>query len=262
MMTEPQLSIVIPAFNEAANLERHLPQVLEYLVARGIHYEILIADDGSWDSTRQVAQAYSDRGVHALGFEDNRGKGAALRAGVLASRGQQVLLADADFSMPIDDLPRLQHGLESAELALGSRATAQSQILRRQPWHRRWMGHVFRGAVWLAGVRGIRDTQCGFKALQGDIARELFQDLKTHGFAFDVELIWLAQQRGYRIAEVGIRWADAETTTVRPGIDALSMLLELIRFRWHGFRRRKHPETSKFETDPNIQRPADEAFAK
>ena len=250
-MTTPQLSVVIPAFNESVALDRNLPSITSYLENHGISYEIVVSDDGSWDATRRVAQAYTHRGVRVLGFDKNRGKGAALRSGVLASRGRQVLLADADFSMPISDLPRLQNGLKYADLALGSRATAQSQILRRQPWYRQLMGRVFRGVVRLAGVHGIRDTQCGFKLLRGDLARELFRDLTTKGFAFDVELIWLAQQRGYRVVEVGIRWADSEKTTVRPGIDSLFMLLEVVHFRWHGFRRRRERQDAELEAGPS-----------
>lgn len=226
------LSVVIPAFNEAKRIAATLERVADYLDGRPGEYEVLLVDDGSLDGTSQVAAAYRDRGVRVLRLPENRGKGAALRCGVLESRGSRVLLTDADLSAPIEELERLEPHLARAELVLGSRAVADSRITRRQPWYREMMGKTFNLLIRILGVRGIRDTQCGFKLLDGEVARELFRDLTVHRFAYDVELVWLARRRGYRVVEVGVTWANSGTSTVHPVRDGARMLWDVLRFRW------------------------------
>nr|XP_061810377.1 dolichyl-phosphate beta-glucosyltransferase-like [Nerophis lumbriciformis] len=229
----PALSVVIPAYNEEHRLGPSLERILSYLESLEQPFEVLVADDGSRDGTSRVADSYSKRGVQALRHQPNRGKGAALKLGVAASRGQRVLLSDADLSTPIEDLERLQAACGEAELVFGSRAVAGARLTQRQPFYRELMGKTFNKIVQLSGVRGIRDTQCGFKLLDGNVARKLFAELVTPGFAYDVELVWLARQRGYRVCEVGVTWANSPETRVRPWLDPLLMLAEIARFRWH-----------------------------
>ena len=229
---QPELSIVIPSYNEEERLAPTLDQILAYVRERGLDTEILVVDDGSSDRTAEVAREFGDRKVQLLQLERNQGKGAATNAGVLASRGRKVLISDADLSTPIQEIAKLESHLDKAEIAIGSRATKDSRIVRHQPLYRELMGKTFNKLLRLFGVRGISDTQCGFKLLRGDVARELFQQMVTPGFAFDVELLWLAQRAGYQIAEVGVTWENSPATRVHPLLDPPRMMLEVLRFRW------------------------------
>jgi dolichyl-phosphate beta-glucosyltransferase len=230
------LSVVIPAFNESLRLGPTLQKVVDYLDRRGLRYEVLVVDDGSRDSTGDVALAFASRGVRLLRQEVNRGKGAVVRIGVLASQGAEVLLVDADLSTPIEDLERLQPHLPEAALVLGSRAVEGSDILLHQPFYRELMGRTFNFIIQVLGVRGLRDTQCGFKLLDGAVARRLFAEVTIESYAYDVELVWLAQRRGYRVVEVGVRWADSPSSKVNPLTDSIRMFRDVLALRWRDFR--------------------------
>jgi dolichyl-phosphate beta-glucosyltransferase len=225
------LSIVIPAYNEAARLGPTLERILGYLAGQKIAAEVLVVDDGSTDRTAAVAESFAGRGVVLLRQDRNRGKGAALRSGVVASRGAAVLLVDADLSTPIEDLERLRPYLAGAELVLGSRAVPGANILQHQPIYRELMGRTFNLLIRAVGVRGFHDTQCGFKLLDGEAARQLFADLSVDRFAYDVELVWLARRRGYRIAEVGVTWANSPHSSVDPLKDSARMIWDIVVMR-------------------------------
>jgi dolichyl-phosphate beta-glucosyltransferase len=184
-----------------------------------------------------VAGRFAGQGVRVLRQEVNRGKGAVIKAGVLASRGREVLLVDADLSTPIEDLERLRPHLPEAPLVLGSRSVEGSDITTHQPFYREMMGRTFNLIIRILGVRGLRDTQCGFKLLDGDIARRLFAELQIERFAYDVELVWLARRHGYRVVEVGVRWADSSSSKVNPVSDSLRMFWDVLALRWRGWRR-------------------------
>jgi dolichyl-phosphate beta-glucosyltransferase len=166
-----------------------------------------------------------------LRHERNRGKGGAVKTGVLASRGDRVLLSDADFSTPIEELEKLEARLDGNPVVLGSRAVKGASIRQRQPIYREIMGKTFNLVIRLLGVRGLRDTQCGFKLLRGDVARRLCADLTIEGFAYDVELVWLAQRGGYPVAEVGVVWVNSPDSRVSPIRSSLSMLRDVVLFR-------------------------------
>ncbi len=242
----PELSIVIPAYNEAKRLPSTLQRVCGYLQARNLSAEVLVVDDGSRDATVEVARGFEalgseDRGVRVLVQPANRGKGAALRAGVLASRGQRVLLCDADMSTPIEEVEKLEAELPRAPLVLGSRAVAESQITERQPFYREFMGKTFNFILRLVGITGLHDTQCGFKLIDGDLARQVFAMMIVDRFAFDVELIWLARRYGRRVVEVGVVWENSPESTVHPIFDSAVMLRDVLRLRWHHRRRPQLP---------------------
>jgi len=226
------LSIVIPAYNESSRLGPTLRRVVDYLRQKGVPYEVLVVDDGSSDDTSEVARQYEAEGVRVLRQEVNRGKGAVLKVGVLASRGKEVLLVDADLSTPIEDLEKLQPRLADAQVVLGSRAVEGSDVQKHQPFYREMMGRTFNLIVQAVGVRGLRDTQCGFKLLQGDVARRLFSELQIERFAYDVELVWLARRHGYRVAEVGVRWVDSPASKVNPLTDSARMFWDVMALRW------------------------------
>lgn len=226
------LSVVIPAYNEEARLGASLRRIVSYLDDRGGAWEVLVVDDGSRDGTAALAEGFPDPRVRALRLAENRGKGAALRTGVGASRGRRVLLTDADLSVPIEELTRLEAVVERAPVVLGSRAVPGARLVERQPVYRELMGKVFNLLVRLLAVRGVHDTQCGFKLLDGAVARRLFADLTVNRFAYDVELVWLAHRRGHRVEEVGVTWSDSRESKVNPLSDPLQMLWDIVRFRW------------------------------
>lgn len=225
------VSLVIPAYNEAERLGSTLERAVAYLSRRGAPYEVLVVDDGSRDRTIQVAEGYSDRGVRVIRHERNRGKGAAVRTGMLASQGTEVLLSDADASTPIEELEKLERSLAAAPVVFGSRAVDGADVRQHQPFYRELMGKTFNRIIRLLGVRGVSDTQCGFKLLDGDVARELGAELTVEGFAYDVELVWLARRRGYPIAEVGVIWTNSPDSRVDPIRSSLSMFRDVIRMR-------------------------------
>ena len=227
-----QLSIVIPAFNEAARIGPTLDRLCDFVRSVPGGVEILVVDDGSSDGTSSLALQPQYRGIRWLRLQENQGKGAALRTGVLASRGAEVLLCDADLSTPIEEYARLRPHLEIAGLVLGSRGVADSKITRRQPAYRELMGRLFNVLVRLVAVGGISDTQCGFKLLRGDLARSLFADMTIDRFAFDVELVWLARRRGATVKEVGVAWHDSPASSVHALRDSTRMLADVLKIRW------------------------------
>lgn len=239
--SDPALSIVIPAYNEAARIGPSLERVVAFARARAEPCEIIVVDDGSRDDTRAIVGALAEQHacLRLLALPHNRGKGAAVRAGVLASRGRHVLFTDADLSTPIDELARLELALaDGADIAIGSRAVP-GDVERKQPLLRRVQGRGFHLAVRVLGFRAvaeIRDTQCGFKLFKGAVARAVFRELTLTGFAFDVELLELARSR-FRVAEIAVAWAHVDGSKVRPGIDAARMLRDLVRIRWSWLRR-------------------------
>jgi dolichyl-phosphate beta-glucosyltransferase len=227
-----ELSVVVPAYNEEQRLAPGLRQALAYLARRGEPYELLVIDDGSRDGTSRVAEGFAGQGVRVVRHERNRGKGAAVRTGLLASRGRKVLISDADFSTPIEEVEKLEPFLqEGTPLVIGSRGLPGSQIRRRQPFYREMMGRVFNRLIRMFGVRGIRDTQCGFKLARGEEGRRIAGELRIEGFAWDVELIWLARRRGYGIAEVGVVWINSPDSRVDPVRSSFSMLRDVLTMR-------------------------------
>jgi dolichyl-phosphate beta-glucosyltransferase len=230
-----ELTVVIPAYNEGQRLGPSLRRVVDYLGGRRVQSEVLVVDDGSDDQTVAVAESFAAQGVRLLRHDRNRGKGAAVRTGILASAGERVLVSDADLSTPIEELEKLEPHLDEADLVLGSRAPQRgARLERRQPRYRELMGKTFNLLIRLLGVRGIYDTQCGFKLLRGDVARELFAAMTLDGFAFDVELVLAARRRGYRIDEVGVAWANSPASTVDPVRSSLAMLRDVLRLRLKG----------------------------
>lgn len=230
---DPELSVVVPAYNEAGRLGSTLDRISAYLVRRWPEHEIVVVDDGSTDGTAELVRAHPAPHLRLLVQPANRGKGAALRRGVLASRGARVLLCDADLSTPIEDLELLTPHLDAgAALVLGSRAVAGSRVEIHQPRHRELMGKTFNLIIRALGTGPFRDTQCGFKLLTGAAAHDLFSRLTVDGFAFDVELVWLARRRGYEVHEVGVRWRDAVGSRVNPLVDPLVMLRDVLLVRW------------------------------
>jgi len=213
-MSTPELSVVIPAYDEAERLPRTLAQVAACLARWGHPYEIVVVDDGSRDGTAERGREAGAL-VTVLRNDTNRGKGHAVRRGVLASRGSRILMTDADLSTPIDELPRLAARMDAGyDVVIASRALPGSNIEVRQPWYRENMGRLFNLAVRLLVVGGLRDTQCGFKLFTADAAEAAFSATRLDGFCFDVEALFIARRRGYRVAEVPVTWRNDAASRV------------------------------------------------
>jgi dolichyl-phosphate beta-glucosyltransferase len=213
-----KLSVVIPAFNEVTRILPTLERISAYMDRHHPNYEILVVDDGSTDgSAAAIARQFGARPrLRVLSYGGNRGKGYAVRHGALHATGDVVLMSDADLSTPIEEiekmLPLLQHGFD---LVIGSRALAQSEIRKRQPFYREGGGKLFNLLVRLIVVPEFHDTQCGFKLFRRDPLLPVLERQRIDGFAFDVELIALAQAMGLKVAEIPVVWINSPTSRVR-----------------------------------------------
>jgi dolichyl-phosphate beta-glucosyltransferase len=231
--SEVDLSVIIPAYNEEHRLPGSLRQLKAYLEPRRGNFEIILSDDGSRDGTLAVMEDEARRHhyVRVVHLPENRGKGRALAEGVAVSSGRLVLITDADLSAPIDELPDLEAALSNgAGVAIASRAKKGSKEVS-QPLPRMVMGKTFNLAVQAMLLPGLWDTQCGFKLFPGDLARELFGELKTDGFAFDVEILYRAKRRGRKIKEVPVHWVHSAPTRVLAVRHSAQMIKDLFRIR-------------------------------
>ena len=229
-----QCSVVIPAYNEARRLPRYLEEVVSYLVTRGEAWEVVVVDDGSTDATADVVRAMTARypQVRLLRQEPNAGKGAAVRAGMLAALGSWRLFADADGATPIAECKRLEAALAAgADVAIGSRVLAAPGVVVRARRHRVVAGRLFNGLAERLGLAGITDSQCGFKAFTAAAAGDLFPRLATTGFGFDVELLLRARARDWRVVEVAVNWEDQPASKVGILKDGPQMLWQILAAR-------------------------------
>jgi dolichyl-phosphate beta-glucosyltransferase len=229
----PYLSVVIPAFNEEERIGSTLKQVCEYLSRQSYTWEIVLVDDGSKDQTVAVARTImTGQPLRIVTHERNQGKGAAIKHGIVAAQGELRLFSDADLSTPIDELSRLLQPLgEGYDIAIGSRGLKESRLERRQAWYRELMGRVFNLLVRLLVLGGIKDTQCGFKLFTAQAAQALFPLQTMQGYAFDVEILLRARQKGYKIKEVPVRWINSPASKIHPLLDSARMLLDLVKLR-------------------------------
>ncbi len=238
-MSIPVLTVVIPAYNEERRLGSTLDRLAEYARERGQLWEILVVDDGSVDGTVALAEGRAARtpGMRVLGLGVNRGKGAAVRAGMMEAAAPRVLFTDADLSTPVEELPALELALDrGADVAVGSRALDRGRIGVRQPLYRETAGRVFNAFVRLLGVSGIHDTQCGFKLFTASAGRRLFRCQKVPRFGFDVEVLFLARRAGLNIAEIPVRWLNSPETKVRPVRDGLRAFVDVALIRWYALK--------------------------
>jgi glycosyltransferase involved in cell wall biosynthesis len=248
MTTAPLLSIIIPAYNEQLRLPATLAAIRSYVSAANITVEVLVADDGSSDATAAiVTEAATEWPALKLLALDHRGKGFAVRAGALAATGDYVLLCDADLAVPIREWERVYANFVMGfDVVIGSRE-GQGAHREGEPFHRHLMGRVFNGLVRLLVVGNFNDTQCGFKAFRRPVAHDLFRRARIYGddapvikgaavTAFDVEILYLAVMRGYRVAELPVLWHYGEETKVDPIRDALRNLRDIMRVRLYAMR--------------------------
>lgn len=225
-----RLSVVIPAYNEALRLPATLARVGAHLAGRGVPHEIVVVDDGSSDATAEVARAAGET-VRVLRHEPNRGKGYAVRRGMLAAVGERRLMTDADLSTPIEELAKLEAAIDRGfDVAIGSRAVAGATIEVHQPAYREAMGRLFNVLVQALLLPGLADTQCGFKLFTAGAAEAAFGACRLDGFSFDAEALYVARRRGLRIAEVPVVWRNDAATRVSLGAGGAAFV-DLVRIR-------------------------------
>ncbi len=225
-----KISIIIPAYNEEKRLPRTLRKIKEFLKKKDWDWEIVVVDDGSSDSSARIARK---EGAKVLRKEKNEGKGAAVKEGMLQAEGDFLFFTDADLSTPVEEIERFIPYLEDRyDIVIGSRALPDSQIIVHQNWGREKMGKIFNFLVRLFFSLPYRDTQCGFKGFRREVAKDIFSQLQTPGFSFDVEVLILAKERGYRVKELGVQWANSSESRVKIFSSPLSMLKELLILKW------------------------------
>jgi len=230
------LSVVIPVYNEAWNVAEAIRRVEAYRRVKNQAWEILVVNDGSRDNTKELAENYIRREnlghARVLSFEKNRGKGAAVREGVLASRGKYILLTDADLSSPIKEVDKLVRSLDfGTDVAIGSRAVRSRDADVQQTWKRALSGRIFNFLVRFTVLPGIRDTQCGFKCFSRKAALDIFSVQKLDGFSFDVEALYLARRKRYKISEIPVMWRQGDKTSVHLFHDSFRMASDLLKIR-------------------------------
>jgi dolichyl-phosphate beta-glucosyltransferase len=233
----PVASLVVPAYNESTRIENCVRSAARWAAERpgGRSWEVILVDDGSTDDTAERARRVAEEEglpLRIVGYEENRGKGAAIRAGVLESSGDPVLVSDTDLSTPLTEWTKLAGRLPTHPVAIGSRAIEQALVRRKQPFYRQWMGRTFNRIVRVFAIAGIGDTQCGFKLFRGDVARSLFREARVDRFAYDVEILYLARRQGIPIAEVPVVWINSPESKVSVVRDSLRMLWDVLWIRW------------------------------
>lgn len=229
-----EFSIVIPAYNEEKRLTSTLESVHSYLSSRETTFEIIVVDDGSKDGTVACVQKFAKHhdSVRLLSYDQNQGKGFAVRKGVLAAVGAKILFNDADGSSPIAEVEKLEAALvDGYEVAIGSRAKPDSSRRVNALAYRKIMGNFFNFIVQTLLLKGIQDSQCGFKLFTHSAAQTIFKVMRENGFAFDVELLHIAKMRGFKIDEVPINWTNVDGSKVNLVLDSSKMFIDVVKIK-------------------------------
>lgn len=233
-MSPPRVSLVIPAYNEVATIQRTLRAINDYLTPRGITFELIVAADGT-DGTREAAAALvSEMPVAVIGEPQRRGKGRGVREGMLAASGDLVGFLDADYKVAIDEIEKVLPWFDQGyDIVIGSRAAGGADVRVHQPWYRRYGSKGFALIMRpLVGLYGIADTQCGFKFFRAAVAHELFSRQRIDGYMFDVEILSLAARAGYKVKEIGVQWRDDGDTRLQLVSGNWKNLKDLFRIRF------------------------------
>lgn len=231
-----QYSIVIPAYNESQRIVPTLNRILSYIAEQGWDAEVIVVNDGSRDETADIVRRYAERNTMMRLIENpgNRGKGYSVRNGMLNANGQMLLFTDADLSSPIEEAPKLLQAIAAgADVAIGSRWLQADLQTERQPWHRQLFGRVFNLILRVVLGLTFKDTQCGFKAFNRRAAETIFPLQRIERWAFDPELLFLAQQHGCKVVEIPVQWAHDEKSRIKPLRDGTRMFFEVMKIRWN-----------------------------
>lgn len=229
----PQVSVIFPAYNEKPRLPSTLEKTIAYLQKEYESWEVIVADDGSADGTAEMVE-HDFPQCRVLRAPHNMGKGAAVRRGMLAANGRFRLFSDSDLSTPIEELAPMMALLQRMEcdVVIASRALPESRLVQRQPWWREISGRIFNALVQPISGLPFRDTQCGFKLFRDHAAEEIFSRQRSNGWAFDVEILMIAQFLGFVVREHPVTWLNSAASKVHLLRDAPKMLFDIVRFRW------------------------------
>jgi glycosyltransferase involved in cell wall biosynthesis len=237
MTSIPQLSIVIPAYNEAGRISQTLGTLREYLQTNGWEVEVIVVDDGSTDATATIVKCFGERWCQLRLIQNpgNQGKGYSVKHGALQAKGDIILFTDADLSAPVEEMPKLVNPIREGkcDLSFGSRAVDRSLIGTHQPKFRELSGRLYNLFVQMITGLPFKDTQCGFKSFRREAIIPALQRLTIADFGFDPELLYIAKKRGLRLKEIPVRWNHAEGTKVHFVKDAIKMFLDLALIRWN-----------------------------
>lgn len=236
-VTTPFLSLIIPAYNEESRLPSTLREVESYLKSQEFSSEVLVIENGSQDNTFSIAQDFAkDHRNFSVQRASTKGKGFAVRQGMLSASGEYRMMLDADLSMPVDQISRfLPPAQNDSNIVIASRE-APGAIRYNEPSYRHIGGRVINGMIKLLALPGLQDTQCGFKCFRAKAAEDLFSRQTIMGWSFDVEILYIARLRGYSIAELPIPWYFSEQSHLRPVNDAFQLFLDLLRIRSNSLR--------------------------
>lgn len=227
----PYLSLVIPAYNEEAILEKNLSTVISFLKKKNYTWEVVVADDGSSDTTREIVKKLSSKGVRLTALKENQGKGAALKRGVLSAKGEYIVFTDADLSVSISYLDILLTALRNSDVAIASRRIKGAVIKRHQPFAREVMGRVFTLLTQIVVGSRIPDFTCGFKGFRRNAGLKVFSRSIVKRWSYDAEIIFLSKKFGYSISQIPIVWENREDTRVRLGSAVITSFVDLIKIR-------------------------------
>ncbi|MFZ5365142.1 MAG: dolichyl-phosphate beta-glucosyltransferase [Patescibacteria group bacterium] len=225
----PELSVIIPVYNEEKRIGSTLPKIFHYLNKRQIDYEVIVVDDGSTDQTIPIVE--NIKKCNLLRHAENQGKGAAVRTGVEAAQGKYILFTDADNSTPIEELDKFWHKKEQYDILIGSRHSIGSEIQVKQPWHRNIITYIGNKMIRIILGLKLKDTQCGFKIFRGEVAKDLFGLQKINRWAFDMEILYLAKKKLYSAKEIPVTWINSPESKVKP-LDFFKTFGELIKIRF------------------------------
>jgi dolichyl-phosphate beta-glucosyltransferase len=244
----PFLSIIIPAYNEEERLPHTFHEILSFIEHQDFTTEVLIVNNASTDRSEEIITDFlRNHSFFQHIYEPRRGKGAAVRTGVLSAQGEYILICDADMATPIEEASKfLPPQLDHFDVAIGSRE-APGAHRYGEPFYRHLMGRIFNIIVQWLVLPGIRDSQCGFKCFRRTIANDLFSASTLDGWAFDVEILYIAFLRGYKIIEVPVNWSYGEKSKVNPFIDSFRMLRDVVKVRQNG-REGKYKSTTSIES--------------
>jgi len=231
-----EISVIIPAYNEEKRILPTLEKVYDYFSrVQNMDFEIIVVDDGSKDNTEKVVKNFAkdkSKKVKFIKHKENKGKGAAVKTGVMEAKGDVILFTDADLSTPIEEFEKLKKAIDRGyDIAIGSRGLPESKIVIPQPWYRRYIGKIFPLIVRIIVMKNFRDTQCGFKLFKKKIAKELFANLVTSGFAFDVEILYKALKNKYKVKEIPVKWYNYKESKVSILKAPFNMLKEIIKIK-------------------------------
>jgi glycosyltransferase involved in cell wall biosynthesis len=245
-LSQALLSIVIPAYNEEHRLPATLDQVFSFLSKQSYAAEVLVVENGSQDHTLEIATAYAERHPQLQVLQlVERGKGRAVRHGMLQASGEFCFMCDADLSMPIDDINRfIPPTLNDFDIAIASRE-AKGAVRYNEPAFRHFVGRIFNAMIRVLALPELNDTQCGFKCFRSSVVQDLFEKQTLPGWSFDVEVLFIARQRGYRIVEVPIHWYFNADSKVRVFNDSLRMAIDLLTIRMNAIRGRYNRNASE-----------------